>query len=175
MIKFERVSKYPDAVLPKRATAQSAGYDFCVAEDIIIPSYAEALCLMQANTNYHKDYTLEEMKTLVKGLIGPTLVPTGIKCILEPDTYLKLAVRSSLPLNSWLILANGVGIVDADYASPSNPSEGHIQFQLINLAPVQIQLKKGDRIGQGIIHRYLTTDDDSATGNRVGGFGSTSK
>lgn len=66
-------------------------------------------------------------------------------------------------------------IIDADYANSSNPNEGHIQFQLINLAPVQIQLKKGDRVGQGIIHRYLTTDDDSATGNRVGGFGSTSK
>ena len=175
MIKFERVSKYPDAVLPKRATAQSAGYDFCVAEDIIIPSYAEALYLMQTATRYYKNYTLEEMKALTNNLIKPTLVPTGIKCILEPNTYLELAVRSSLPVNSWLILANGIGAVDADYANPNNPNEGHIQFQLINLAPVQIQLKKGDRIGQGIIHRYLITDDDSATGNRIGGFGSTSK
>ena len=36
-------------------------------------------------------------------------------------------------------------------------------------------LKKGDIIGQGIIHKYEITDDDTATGNRVGGFGSTSK
>ena len=35
------------------------------------------------------------------------------------------------------------------------------------------QLKKGDIIGQGIIKSYLTTEDDTAIGERVGGFGST--
>ena len=38
-----------------------------------------------------------------------------------------------------------------------------------------IQLHKGDVIGQGIIKYYLTTDDDNASGERLGGFGSTSK
>ena len=42
-MKFERVSKYPDAVLPVRKTAKSAGYDFTVAEDIVIPAYVEYL------------------------------------------------------------------------------------------------------------------------------------
>jgi len=38
--KFELISKYPDSsLLPKRATADSAGYDFVVAEDTIVPSY----------------------------------------------------------------------------------------------------------------------------------------
>jgi dUTPase len=36
-------------------------------------------------------------------------------------------------------------------------------------------LKKGDIIGQGIIKPYLITEDDNASGNRTGGFGSTSK
>jgi dUTPase len=40
MTKFELVSGYEDtSLLPKRATSGSAGYDFVVAEDIIIPSY----------------------------------------------------------------------------------------------------------------------------------------
>ena len=39
--KFERVTDYPDAILPTRATSESAGYDFYVAEDIIIPAYNE--------------------------------------------------------------------------------------------------------------------------------------
>lgn len=63
-------------------------------------------------------------------------------------------------------------IIDSDYYN--NPdNEGHIYFQLINLSPYAISLKKGDRIGQGIIHKYITTENDEATGERTGGFGST--
>ena len=69
-------------------------------------------------------------------------------------------------------MANSVGIIDADYAdNPDN--EGEIFFQLINFTPWPIQLRKGDVIGQGIIKKYEVTDDDRATGERVGGFGST--
>ena len=32
-MKFERVSNYPDAVIPTRATKGSAGYDFTVVKD----------------------------------------------------------------------------------------------------------------------------------------------
>lgn len=69
-------------------------------------------------------------------------------------------------------MANSVGIIDADYYN--NPdNEGEIFFQLINLSPVKIELKRGDIIGQGIIKQYLTTEDDMAAGERIGGFGST--
>ena len=64
-------------------------------------------------------------------------------------------------------------IIDSDYYN--NPdNEGHIFFQLINLSPFAIELKRGDKIGQGIFHHYLATDDDNADGEREGGFGSTS-
>ena len=119
-------------------------------------------------------FTLEEMAAFTKNnSIKPTLVPTGVKCQLEPDCYLELSVRSSTPLKYWLILANGVGIIDADYYN--NPdNEGHIYFQVINLSPFDIQLKRGDIIGQGIIHKYEIADGDEANGIRKGGFGSTS-
>ena len=88
------------------------------------------------------------------------------------DWYLQLSVRSSLPLKHWLILGNGVGIIDADYYN--NPdNEGHIYFQIINLLPFDIVLKKGDCIGQGVFLQYGTTADDNADGVREGGFGST--
>ena len=65
-------------------------------------------------------------------------------------------------------------IIDADYYN--NPdNEGEIFFQLINLSPYNIILKKGEKIGQGIIKQYLSTEDDAATGDRLGGFGSTTK
>lgn len=172
-MKFERVSKYPDAVLPVRKTAKSAGYDFTVAEDIIIPSYQKLLDKFPKNQI--NLVSLEGMSILTKNLKAkPTLVPTGIKCELNDNTYLELSVRSSCPLKYWLILANGVGIIDADYYN--NPdNEGHIYFQMINLSPFDIQLHKGDVIGQGVIKPYLITEDDNASGDRLGGFGSTSK
>lgn len=173
MIKFERVSKYPDAVIPTRSTANSAGYDFTVAEDIVIPSYSDQMSEMVRWGRTGHTYTLAEMASFTKELkIKPTLVPTGVKCCLDADTYLELSVRSSTPLKHWIILANGVGIIDADYYN--NPdNEGHIYFQVINLTTFDIQLKKGDKIGQGIIKPYLTTDNDNAFGQRLGGFGST--
>lgn len=176
MNRFEIVSKYHDKNinLPQRKTAQSAGYDFEVAENIVVPSY-----MVGMNTLYNsygkKTLTLEEMSGVTKMTgIKPTLVPTGIKAYLDPDSYLELSVRSSTPLKQWLILANGVGIIDADYVD-NEQNEGEIFFQVINLSPYDLSLKKGDRIGQGIIHKYGITDNDAATEIRKGGFGSTNE
>ena len=115
MAKFEIVSKFADAglSLPERATSGSAGYDFCAAEDIVIPPYESHRQDMNfyANTSCRAfTRTLEEVAEITKVTRArPTLVPTGIKCKLDKGTYLKLAVRSSLPLKHWLILANEVG------------------------------------------------------------------
>lgn len=175
MNRFELVSKYQHTglPLPVRKTASSAGYDFVVAKDIVIPSYQTHFSAMLAAADPKNLQTLEGVVEITKSINAkPTLVPTGIKCQLDPDCYLELSVRSSTPLKYWLILANGVGIIDADYYN--NPdNEGEIFFQLINLSPFPIQLCQGDIIGQGVIKRYVTTNDDAATGKRLGGFGST--
>lgn len=188
MINFEVVSKYRNTgiVLPVRKTSQSAGYDFQVAEDIVIPAWldqnnsiaviAEKAGFIQRTEGGFAEpspISLDQLAAITKIVNArPTLVPTGVKCRLDPGTYLELSVRSSSPLKYWLILANGVGIIDADYYN--NPdNEGHIFFQIINFSPLPIQLKKGDVIGQGIIKQYLTTESDTATGTRQGGFGST--
>ena len=199
MSKFEKVSRFADVdiALPVRKTEGSAGFDFIVAEDVVVPAYTD---LMYTLSNYEHfdlynyypedsaDFTealkhlaikhnegliLDEMAALTKkSKTKPTLVSTGMKCKLDPGTYLELSVRSSCPLKYWLILANSVGIIDADYYN--NPdNEGEIFFQMINLSPFPIKLQKGDAIGQGIIKPYLVTEDDAATGSRVGGFGST--
>ena len=177
---FEKVSRFAndeELRLPERKTQWSAGYDFMVAEDIIIPPYWELLDKMDEVAPEDREvYTLDEMAALTKlAKAKPTLVPTGVKCKLDPNTYLELSVRSSCPLKYWLILANSKGIIDADYYN--NPdNEGEIFFQMINLSSKPIQLRKGDIIGQGIIHEYLVTSDDTAyqrAQTRSGGFGST--
>lgn len=132
--------------LPKRSTKNSAGYDIEAAEDIIIPSFK----LGQK----------------------PTLVKTGLKAYMGEDEVLILANRSSNPGKKGLILANSIGIVDSDYyGNPDN--DGHIMFAFFNFKDEDVEIKKGERIGQGMFQKYLTTDNDLADGERTGGFGST--
>lgn len=116
MNKFEVVSKYitdkgeTTVRLPVRATAHSAGYDFYVAEQIVIPSYKKLSKMMKGYVAPEIPYPMDDMKRITKGLgLRPSLVPTGVKCQLDDDKYLEISMRSSTPLNSWLILANGVG------------------------------------------------------------------
>ena len=175
---FEVVSEYEDKniTLPERKTKESAGYDFEVAEDTLIPPHeflVDEIFKYASSFQIEGPQTLEEMAEITKKANArPILVPTGVKCKLDPGTYLELSVRSSSPLKYWLILANGEGIIDGDYYNNSD-NEGHIYFQLINLSPLPIILKKGDIIGQGIIKPYLKTEGDTASGERVGGLGST--
>lgn len=132
--------------LPKRSTKNSAGYDVEAAEDTIIPKFK----LGQK----------------------PTLVKTGIKSYMQPDEVLILANRSSNPGKKGLILANSIGVVDSDYyENPDN--DGHIMFAFYNVKSEDIEIKKGERIGQAIFQKYLVTDNDISEGERTGGFGST--
>lgn len=173
--RFELVSQFADQtdLLPARATKFSAGYDFVVAQNTVVPSYQKQF----NGLNFSNEDPLD--LTFVAGLTKsyqckPTLVPTGVKAYIPNDLYLQISVRSSCPLKHWLILGNGVGIIDADYYN--NPdNEGHIFFQIINLFPQDIILHKGDKIGQGIFLPYARTKDDRVTDMRAGGFGSTSK
>ena len=134
--------------LPVRKTKYSAGYDIEAAEDCIVPAF--------------------------KPEIAPTLVKTGLKSYMGEGEYLMLCNRSSNPKKKGLVLANGEGIVDADYyENPDN--DGHIMFAFYNIKDEDVEIKKGDAIGQAIFQKFLITDDDTATGERKGGFGSTSK
>lgn len=134
--------------IPIRKTAHSAGYDVEAAEDCLIPAF--------------------------KPGIKPTLVKTGIKAYMQSDEMLCLYNRSSNPGKKGLILANSVGIVDSDYyGNPDN--DGHIMFAFFNVKDEDIEIKKGDAIGQAIFQKFLISDDDNATGERLGGFGSTNK
>ena len=134
--------------IPTRKTKSSAGYDIEAAEDTIIPSFKPGM--------------------------KPTLVKTGIKSYFPEDEYLMLANRSSNPGKRGLVLANSIGVIDADYyGNPLN--DGHIMFAFYNFFDQDVEIKKGDSIGQAIFQKYLTVDNDNAEGERVGGFGSTNK
>ena len=134
--------------LPVRKTKYSAGYDVEAAEDTIIPSFKKGM--------------------------KPTLVKTGIKAYMQESEYLMLANRSSNPGKKGLILANSVGIIDADYYG-NQDNDGHIMFAFYNIKEEDIEIKKGECIGQAIFLPFLMADGDAAEGVRTGGFGSTRK
>lgn len=134
--------------LPIRKTKYSAGYDIEAAEDVTIPSFKKG--------------------------DNPTLVKTGIKAYMQDDEALYLYNRSSNPKKKGLILANSVGVVDKDYYGNEN-NDGHIMFAFYNIKEEEITIKKGEAIGQAIFQKYLIADNDTAEGERTGGFGSTNK
>lgn len=78
----EEYEKYP---LPKRGTANSAGYDF----------------------HFLKDITINPGET--------QKIPTGIKAQMNPSEVLLIFIRSSLGTKYHITLSNQTGIIDSDY------------------------------------------------------------
>ena len=146
---FEIAKGYEDKDIhmPVRKTKNSAGYDVEAASDIVIEPYKHGM--------------------------KPTLIPTGLQAYCQDDEYYILVNRSSGP-KKGLVMANSIGIIDADYYG-NESNDGHFYFQYWNFGDKPLEIKKGDVIGQVIFQKYLTVDDDNATGMRTGGFGSTNK
>lgn len=104
------------------------------------------------------------------------LVFINFKAYCEEDEGFILASTSGLG-KKGIILANGIGIVESDYAD-NESNDGNIGFLLHNLNKTPYEVKKGDKIGQIFFFKFLITDDDAETNPNVvrkGGFGSTSK
>ena len=132
--------------LPERKTKMAAGYDIEAAEDTVVPAFKPGQ--------------------------KPTLIKTGLKAYFPEDEVLYLVNRSSNPKKNGLVLANSVGVVDADYYN--NPdNDGHIMFAFYNMFDTDAVIKKGERIGQAIFQKILLVDNDKTEGERLGGFGST--
>lgn len=134
---FELLEGFDGIQLPTRKTAFSAGYDLAAAENIRVTD-----------------------KKI-------SLVPTGLKAFFPSDEVLLIYLRSSLAVKHGLILANGVGVIDADYRD-------HIILPIVSLSG-EFEIKKGMRIAQGIFQKYLTVDGDTIGVGEVrrGRFGST--
>ena len=130
--------------LPTRATAKSAGHDFFLKEDI----------------------TIKPGKAVFQY--------TDVKCKLNRDEVLLLFVRSSIGIKKHLMLANGTGVIDADYYN--NPdNDGNIGLALYNYGTEPVTLAEGTRVMQGVTVDYQIAENDNAMGNRSGGFGSTGR
>lgn len=136
---------YAGIELPKRATMQSAGYDF------------------------HMPYSF----TLKAG--DSIKIPTGIRCEMYDGWVLALFPRSGHGFKYGTHLANTVGIVDGDYCESDNEGHIFVKLVNDSSLAKDITFKAGDAFCQGIFLPFGITLDDDVTEQRNGGFGSTGR
>ena len=137
--------------------------DLFTKKDIILPK-------RQTSKSSGYDFYLPYDVLIKQGEL--VLIKTGVRVLLEDDEFLAVFIRSSMGIKKGLNLANQVGIIDSDYYGNID-NDGHIMIAIRNVGTSDVSLKQGDRFAQGIIMKYLVTDDDVATSIRDGGFGST--
>lgn len=142
--------EYDNIKLPKRATTDSAGYDF-------FAPYTFSLI----GTHSDKAENLQ---------IHYELIPTGIRFVTDnKEIFLACVPRSGLGFRNGFALANTVGVIDSSYFLSDN--EGHIMAKVY--AETDADVEQGKAFMQGIIIPFIKTSNDDATGIRNGGFGST--
>ena len=121
--KFFKVSKnefsanstadYNDIILPKRATAGSAGYDFFAPEQ----------------------FTLQPGQTIK--------IATGVRVQIENGWFLSIFPRSSLGFKYRLRLDNTVGIIDSDYFYAQNEGHVFIKITNCGNCALTVEKGKG--------------------------------
>lgn len=102
-----------------------------------------------------------------------TLIPTGLVIQAPPGYFLAIVARSSTPLKRGLMVANGVGIVDADYCGPTD----EVKIEVFNFTQQPVHIARGDRLAQGLFIPVARARWEESTGdlreNSRGGFGAT--
>ena len=132
----------PGIALPQPATGRAAGFDLAAATDMEIPARSIRL------------------------------VGTGLVIAVPDGYFLGIFARSSTPLKRGLMVANGVGVIDADYCGPDD----EIKIQVLNITDAPVKVSKGDRLAQGIVLPCPTVEWNEVEEMTVptrGGFGST--
>ena len=124
---------YENVLLPKRATAGSAGYDFFAP----------------------KEYSLSVGETVK--------IPTGIRVKIEEGWVLKIYPRSSLGFKYRLSLDNTVGIIDSDYYYADNEGHIFIKMTNCGNKPLVIEKGKAFAQGIFVEYGITFDDDCTAT------------
>jgi dUTP pyrophosphatase len=80
--------------------------------------------------------------------------------------------RSSTPLKRGLVVSNGVGVIDPDYSGPDD----EVMIQVLNITDAPVEVRRGDRVAQGIIlpaPRVMWHEVTEIREVTRGGFGAT--
>ena len=132
----------PSVELPKYQTSESAGFDIASSADMVVPA----------------------------GQVAK--IPTGLVIAAPKGHFLLISARSSLPLKKGLTMANGIGVVDPDYAGPNDA----IHIIAYNFTEQDVEVKKGERLAQGIflpVEQAKWEEVEQLRDTDRGGMGST--
>ena len=110
--KEDSADNYEDIILPKRATAHSAGYDFFAPHE----------------------FTLNAGET--------AKIATGVRVQIESGWVLQVFPRSSLGFKYRLRLDNTVGIIDGDYFNADNEGHIFIKITNCGDKPLTVEKGK---------------------------------
>jgi len=154
---------HPDAIIPQRQSTEAVGLDLHAVEDFIL--YPGR-----------------------RSVVGTGLV------VQPPEGYhTEILLRSGMAYKHNVMLLNGVGLIDRDYAGPADELKIMLYCAPVMHASLGIDLKsahavynnyspiafkKGDRIAQLVIRKtYLpeVEEVEFAPGDDRGGLGSTGK
>jgi dUTP pyrophosphatase len=134
------------------ATKDSAGFDLCSQEDLVIAPGEYKL--------------IDTGVRIIEHAIAERAEINGISYRVVPE--LQVRARSGLASKHGISILNGIGSCDADY-------RGVIKVNLINHSGIEFKVSKGDRIAQAMCSFVLQLPcvpvNDVERG--VGGFGST--
>lgn len=140
-IKIKKLN--PRAKLPTYQTEHSAGMDLyaCLDNPIIIKPFQRVI------------------------------VPTGLSIELPFGYESRIHSRSGLAYRDGICMANGTGIIDADY-------RGEYGILLYNISDKDFEVEHGARIAQLVVSKYehviwQEIEELSETDRGTGGFGST--
>lgn len=151
-IKWKKLSD--DAVIPQYATEGAAGFDLHATKDVTIR-------------------------------VGETIiVPTDLAVELPAGVQLEIRPRSGLSAKTPLLIKNSPGTIDMDYRGNIGVvchclmCVTYDQYGEMEDACGPVEIKKGDRIAQGVLTPYLRGEMTEAgklteTERGEGGFGST--
>jgi dUTP pyrophosphatase len=123
-------------------------------------------------TNEAAGFDLASAQDLVVGPRQIVLVRTGLVIEVPTGYFLGIFARSSTPLKRGLMVANGVGVIDPDYSGPND----EVMIQVLNVTESAVQIRRGDRLAQGIIlpaPRVTWEEVSQIREVTRGGFGST--
>jgi len=133
-------------------------------EEAIIPAYQSELAA---------GFDLHSIEDCILKPGERKLIKTGLAFEIEKGYEVQIRPRSGLAFKHGITVLNSPGTIDADY-------RGEIMVLLINLGSEEFEIKKGDRIAQGVVApvvqaTFIETDELSDTKRGSGGFGSTGK
>lgn len=152
-----KIKRVKDVELPKYAKSGDSGFDLVAAEDTVIyPG-------------------------------GTKVIPTGLAFEIPPGFELQVRPRSGISRKTFLRVVLGtvdsgfrgeVGVIVSNTSYPGNTIALGINDDNEIYMNVKYEIKKGDRIAQGVIApvetaNFVEVDKLSDSERGVGGFGST--